>query len=622
MIFLFGLIINVNAQSDTTKYPPNCDKIIPALNFKDSDLRDVLRSVAFEYHVNIVIDNRISAHVSTALFNVSVFDAVRMIARDNNLDFFYDAQRLYIKPLKEKDPPSPPDPEPEIAYTNNKLSLSLNNVDIHKLINGLRKHTGKNYLLSSGASGRLTGDLKNVELVTGLKNILQNNGFYFTVKDSIFYIARSDYFSSMENSEQSKRGSYWVSAQNGKVTLNIVQTNLDKVLTDIANQMNLQIVKLTVPNCNVTVRCNDISLNRALSLLFRGTEFTFKEEKGAYVIGNRAARGVDDVRLYRFHYLRAEKIKDIIPQSMTQNVSVNVSSEHNAIILTGPDEFINNIEDYLGKIDKPVPQVLIEALVVDYNLDNTLQYGINAGRGDSTMRSRADKYYPGIDITASGQKINKLLKDVGTVNLFGKDLNVGKLGKLPENFYVNIKALEEKGIVNVKSRPILSTLNGHTASLKIGTVQNYIFNEILPVTNQLSSSFLQKETIQKIEANVSFEVTPWVGPDGEITMEIKPDFQTPIGEFVPDKKLIPAINTRSFQSTVRMNDGETIILGGLIQDTESNTEYRVPFLGSIPFIGKLFTNVDKKKGKAELLIYLTPRIFYTDEFGNQSEMYK
>lgn len=622
LLLLFCLTLNTFCQNDSLKYPPNSDRIIPALNFKDTDLRDLLRSVAFEYHANILIDNRINTRVSTALFNISVFDAVKMIAEDNGFEFSYDAQRLYIKPVMEKIPPASPEPEPEIIFAENKLSLRLDNVDIQKFITGLRNATAKNFLLTPGASGRITGTLKNVELIIGLKNILQNNGFYFTMKDSIFYVARSDYYSSIDNNDQVKRGAYWVSAQSGKVTLNVIQANLDKVLTDLSNQMNLQIVKLAVPNSNVTLRCTDLPLDRALSLLFKGSEFTFREDRGTYIIGSRNSKGVDNVKLCRLHYLRADKVKENIPQSLTQSISVNVSIEHNALIIIGSEELVDNLETYLVQIDKPVPQVLIEALVVDYNLDNILQYGISAGRGDSTARSRADKYYPGVDITASGQKINKLLKDVGTINVFGKDFNVGKLGKLPENFYVNIKALEQKGIVNIKSKPILSTLNGHTASLKIGTVQNYIFNEIMPVTNQLSSSFLQKETIQKIEANISFEVTPWVGPEGEITMEIKPDFQTPIGEFVPDKKLIPAINTRSFQSTVRMNDGETIILGGLIQDTESNTEDRFPLLGDIPFLGKLFTNVNKKKGRAELLIYLTPRIFYGDDLSGQNGLYK
>jgi Type II secretory pathway, component HofQ len=107
--------------------------------------------------------------------------------------------------------------------------------------------------------------------------------------------------------------------------------------------------------------------------------------------------------------------------------------------------------------------------------------------------------------------------------------------------------------------------------------------------------------------------------NGELTLEIKPNFETPIGSFSPDKNLIPAINTRSFVSTVRLRDGETIVLGGVIQESEISSENKFPLLGDIPIIGKLFTTSEKSIRKGELMIYLTPRIFYGDEI---TSMYK
>lgn len=617
ILFMLVFCMNGLAQPDSVKLPPNGSAIIQALNFKDADIRDVIRSIAFEYKTNINVDNKINARISTALFNVNVKDAVRMIAEDNGYEFGYDNQRFYIKPAAPKTPPPVPEAQPEIVYSEGRINIKLNNVEVARFVEKLRTVTGKNFLLTSGSGGRMTGDLANIDLETGLRNILQNNGFYLTTKDSIYYIARSDYYSSADNNDQQKKTGYWVSAKDGKITLSIVQANLDKVINDIANQLNLQVIKLAVPNSIVTLRCTDVSVIRALDLLLRGTEFTYKEDHGAYLIGSRTAKNMESSKMVRLHYLRAEKVKEKLPPDLIQGVTVSLSVEHNAIVFTGPNDNITNVENYLNEIDKPVPQVLIEALVVDYNLNNSLQYGITAAAGDSAMAGRANKYYPGVDLTASGQQINQFLKGLGTVNILGKDINLGNLGKLSDNFYLNVKALEQKGIANIKSKPILSTLNGHTASLKIGTVQNYVFNEIMPVTNQLSSTYLQKERIEKIEANISFEITPWVGPNGEMTLEIKPEFQTPVGDFVPDKKLIPAINTRSFSSTVRLKDGETIILGGLIQETETNTKDKFPILGDLPFIGDFFSNTIKKKGKAELVIYITPRIFYGDETGYQ-----
>ena len=512
-----------------------------------------------------------------------------------------------------------PEPKPEITYKKGKLSITAKDVDIYNFVSNLRASTNKNFLITTGTTGTITGTLTNVSFKSGLDSLLLNNGFYLTQKDSIYYISRSQYYSSLDAGKNQVRGAYWVSAHSGRVTIDVSDASVGHILDDIANQLNLQIVKLQVPDSKVTVKCSDTPFETALNYIFEGTDFSFKKDDGAYIIGNKISQDLQTTKLIKLLYLRADKFKESIPASLTKQATIGVSIEHNALVVTGPSDAINNIKDYVYAVDKPVPQVMIRALVVDYNLTNSLQYGIKAGNGDSTYTANTpDSYYPGVNVTASGNKINKLLNDIGTIKLFGSDINIGKLGKLPSNFYVNLKALEDKGIANVKSQPILSTLNGHTASLKIGTTQNYVFNNILPITNaaNTTSTYLQQESIQKIEASISFEITPWVGPNGELTIEVKPDFQTPVGTFSPDKNLIPAINTRSMVSTVRIRDGETIILGGMIQESDNNTQEKLPLIGDIPILGALFTNTDKSKTKSELMIYITPTISYGDELGN------
>ncbi len=622
ILFIFLIYFSdtcfAKAEQDSLRLPPHSLSKISSLNFKDTDIRDVLRSIAYEYEVNIVIDNQINQKISITLFDVKVFDALKVIADDHGLEFRYDHTRFYYKKTADKEKPVPPEPEPEITYESGLLDIKLQNVEITKFITALSNTTGKNFLIASGTAGRLSGSLTKVTLPAALKNLLFNNGFFYQLKDSIYYISRSAYFSATDKNATSTTP-YWVSAYGGKITIDVNQASLEKVLNDIALQMGLQIVKLAAPNVNVSLKCNDATLDKALYYLFRGTEFAYKFDNGIFVIGNKASKLLDNTRLIKLNYLQPEKVKDKIPAGLSQGLTIQIIPEHNAIVVNGSNEAILGIEDYIKTIDQPVPQVLIEALVIDYNLDNALQYGITAGTGDSTSAARPDKWLPGLDITGSGKKINELLNGIGTVNVFNTDINVGKLAKLPDNFYANIRFLEQHGIANVKSKPILSTLNGHTASLKIGTVQNYVFTDIMPVTNQLSSTYIQKESVQKIEATITFDITPWVGPNSELTLEIKSDFQTPIGTFSPDKKLIPAINTRSLSSTVRLRDGETIVLGGMIQESEIDSKSGMPFISKIPYLGDLFSSTDKKKTKGELLIYLTPRIYYGDDFGTHYE---
>ncbi|MCF8355215.1 MAG: hypothetical protein K9H48_12255 [Melioribacteraceae bacterium] len=618
-INLFIMIFNgisFSQQSDSLRYPPKSFEKIPSINFKDTDIRDILRSIAFEYKTNIWVDNNITARTSIALYDVTVLEALEIITKDNGLKFDFDPVRFLIGIPEKKESPPPIEPDPKVYFNSsgNRISIELAGVNIKNFVDELRKETGKNFLLTPGTGGKLTGVLKDIELNTGLRNILQNNGFYLTITDSIYYISRSAYFSTRESNE-SVTSNYWVSASDNLVTIDVKNADLNQILEDITYQLNLPVVKLADPKIEVTVKCANLPLDRALYYLFRNTEYTFKNEDGTYVVGDISTKNMDEIKLIKLQHLRADNLKEKMPSNLEQNLQINVSLEHNALIVRGRIENIMMLEEFVRKVDSPVPQVMIEALVVDYNLDNLFEFGMSAGRGDSVAASRPDKWFPGFDVTASGNKINKIFKDIGDVNIFGQEINVGNLGQLPEDFFVNIRMLEENGVANIKSRPILSTLNGHKASLKIGTIQNYVFKDILPVTNQLSSTFIEKETIQEIEAMGSFEITPWVGPNNQLTIELKPDFQTPVGEFSPDKNEIPAINTRTLESTVRLKDGETIVVGGLIQDIETTTVTKMPFIGDIPYLGELFKNKRKQKTKAELIIYLTPHIFYEDNAG-------
>jgi type IV pilus assembly protein PilQ len=616
-ISLFIIGKNLFCQGLNSGMPPNYDKIIPALNFKDTDARDIFRSIAYEYKTNIVIENTINNKISVALFNLPVMDALKIIAGDNGFVFGYDSMRFSIKSKIVDTPKAAPVQLPVISYEKGKLNVSATDVDIQTFISTLRDATKKNFLLTNGTTGKLTGVLNNINLRTGLNNLLINNGFYLVEKDSIYYISRSQYFSGTNTLTEKVRGSYWVGAHDNLVTIDVNQASADQVINDIANQLNLQIVKLSVPDAKVTIKCSEVSVETAFNYIFDGSKFSYRKDEKAYIIGDKDSKSLQNTKLVKLVYLRADKIKETIPASLIKDVTVGVSIEHNAIILTGSNECIDNIKDYIHSIDLPVPQVTIEALVIDYNLTNAMQLGISAGKTDSTVTgSHSGTYFPGINATASGTRINTFLNGLGNINILGQNINFAKLGNLPSNFYLTLQAQEQNGIANVKSRPILSTLNGHTASLKIGTIQNYVFTDLMPITSVTSSSYMQKQSLQQIEASISFEITPWVGPNSELTLEIKPNFQTPASSFTADINNIPAINTRAMVSTVRLRDGETIVLGGLIQDTENNTVSKTPYLGDIPLIGLLFTSTNKTKIKSELMIYITPHISYGDDLGN------
>ncbi|HKI47500.1 MAG TPA: type II and III secretion system protein, partial [Balneolales bacterium] len=166
------------------------------------------------------------------------------------------------------------------------------------------------------------------------------------------------------------------------------------------------------------------------------------------------------------------------------------------------------------------------------------------------------------------------------------------------------------GKVNIESRPEISTLNGHTASIQIGTTQYFILKTTTPIQSPQNVITQESQHFETIKANVSLKITPWVSSSGEVTAEIHPEFDTPVGAFNPN--VPPTINSRVLDSTVRLKDGETIILGGLIQNSDTKNYNKIPILGDIPLIGKLFSNRSRNHSKSELIIFITPHVFFGD----------
>jgi type II secretory pathway component GspD/PulD (secretin) len=219
--------------------------------------------------------------------------------------------------------------------------------------------------------------------------------------------------------------------------------------------------------------------------------------------------------------------------------------------------------------------------------------------GDASKVASAETIYPAVNQVVNGNQIEDFfdglpgLKDVVS---------------LPKNFVAQINALEREKILKVRSRPQIATLNGQTASLTIGQTQYFLLKSETDFNQNQSSTSRSTERFEKIEADVKLTVTPYVTGDGEVTCEILPDFSEPSGSF--DANIPPTINRRSFKSTVRLRENETIILGGMIKETENDVHTQLPFLGSIPYLGWLFKNVTHVTTRSQLMIFVTPHIYY------------
>jgi type IV pilus assembly protein PilQ len=607
---------NLSSRGDTLQQPVGAADTT-TLSFKDTDLRDIFRALSAQHGVNVFLDNGINKRVTVSLNRVRVYDAIAFLASENGLDLKLEGGIFKVVSPPPPELPPPPAPKiPKVAYEKNQLSVDLKNDDLESVISQFQAKCQKNILVISGTTGTVSGKLMDIDFDLGFTQLMNNNGFAVQKKNGIYIVSRLEYFVGTDGrSSGQKSGPYWVSVKDSMVSIDVTNASLERVLHDMTRQLNTDIVFYNAVNGTITARATSVPLSRALDLILRNTNFGYKETEGIFFVGEKANKALTTTRLLKLKYLTAEHAAEMIPQSITAQAGIKAMKEQNGLVVVGPADAVEQVKECLAQIDVPIAQVLIEAIVIDYDVSRGSEYGIDAGvfgGTDTSGYQRKGSLLSSINMSMKGDFLNRKLQQIGTVNLFGKEINIGKLGQLPTDFYLNVKAMERKGLANVKSHPVLATLNGHKASLSIGTTQYFLLKTTTPYRDQTQVLMQESQSFQTIEADVKLEITPYVGADGLITLEIKPDFRTPVGQF--SSEVPPTINKREMSSTLAVKDGETVVLGGLVQESDSEDRTQVPLLGSIPFLGDLFSSSTKEKRKSQLMIYVTPRISYGEPF--------
>ncbi|SHM95698.1 type II secretion system protein GspD [Flavobacterium chilense] len=296
----------------------------------------------------------------------------------------------------------------------------------------------------------------------------------------------------------------------------------------------------------------------------------------------------------------SESILTIIPDEIKKDLDIKIDKELNSFLVNGPTANIERFESFIQYIDKAVPVILIEVMLLEVNRNTTVETGIKAGIGEKPVTT-SGTVFPNADINLGASTINKIIDGFSG---FGS-LNIGQV--VP-NFYLSLKAMETNGNLKVRSSPRLSTLNGHKAYLSIGETTYYV------VTNQnfYGSQIPQASEVknyQPIDAELSVTIMPLVSGNGQITMDIKVIQSSFNGQKV-DKDAPPGINSREFTSIIRVKDQDLIVLGGLEESVKNDSGTGVPLLSRIPIIKWIFSSRKREDSKKKLSVLIKPTVIY------------
>jgi len=334
-------------------------------------------------------------------------------------------------------------------------------------------------------------------------------------------------------------------------------------------------------------------------------------------------------RVFFLNYSKAAEVKTQLDAVAAAEVGLGkyaVDDGNNALIVTDSALGLENTARLVKSLDRAPKQVLIEAKLVEVSLDNSLDYGIQwSGYGEKNGNyvgggniasnigpaslPSPGRVLPGYTGALTGTPAPLGAAGGGTGVNLPANLIYGafRLGKVASNYMFDtvITAAAKKGKAKVLSNPKVATLNNKQATINITTQIPYTTTETTQTVPPVSTT-----KVVYLTTGIILNVTPTINSDGRISMKINPQVSqpSPASVVTPAAGGAPGIDTRSADTNVIVHDGETIVIGGLIHDTQAEAVYKVPILGDIPLLGYLFKKKSMSRTRMELLIFVTPRI--------------
>jgi type IV pilus assembly protein PilQ len=404
-----------------------------------------------------------------------------------------------------------------------------------------------------------------------------------------------------------------------KLSLNFQDIDVRSVLQLIADFTNLNLVASDTVQGGITLRLQNVPWDQALDLVLK-TKGLDKRKIGNVLLvapaDEIAARERQELEsqkqiaelaplrreLLQVNYAKAADIAKLF-QSVTsaeakidERGSITVDERTNNIIAYQTQDRLDELRRIVAQLDIPVRQVMIEARIVEANVDYDKSLGVRWG---GSIQNKGNWNASGVNGSSStigtpgSTSTNSPFVDMGTVN------NTSGIGIafITDNVLLDLEltAMEKTGNGEIVSQPKVVTSDKETAKILKGTEIPY---------QEASSSGATSVSFK--EASLSLEVTPQITPDNRIIMEVKVTKDEP--DYLNKVQDVPPIKKNEVNAKVLVNDGETIVIGGVFSNTQSKVVDKVPFLGDVPYLGRLFRRDVVSEKKSELLVFLTPRI--------------
>lgn len=280
------------------------------------------------------------------------------------------------------------------------------------------------------------------------------------------------------------------------------------------------------------------------------------------------------------------------------SVDIQADEDTNALIITAPPDEMRSILAVIEQLDIRRAQVLVEAIIAELSANNSAQLGVNFAV-DGTDNNRPAAY---TNLGGATQALVGTVASEGAILSNGLSLALGRFGSGGVDFGFLLSAIASDSDNNILSTPTLVTMDNQEAEIVVGQNVPFVTGTQLSTAN--NNPF---QTIERQDVGISLKVKPQINEGDNIKMEIEQEVSDVSATAVTGASDITT-NLRSIKTTVLVEDGQTLVLGGLIDDQTSDTRDKVPLLGDIPLLGSLFRYRTTNKSKRNLMVFLHPTI--------------
>lgn len=438
-----------------------------------------------------------------------------------------------------------------------------------------------------------------------------------------------------------------------KISLDFQDIEVRRVLQLLADFTSINMVAADTVQGNITLRLKDVPWDQALDIVLKTknldkrrngnvmwiapvSELIKSEEEEAKAIAQSIKLSPIQTEYIKLSYAKAADVLKLIEESRdgkggTSNRTANSDSlalesllssrgsavadtRTNTLIINDTALNIDKIRKLIDLLDVSVKQVMIEARIVSASTDFTKEMGVKWGILSQGITSNNDLLVGGSDTTlwnlrkptkdsdTGGWKYeierpDNLNVDLGAVTPGASRIAFGLISLSDFMLDLELSAVQADGYGEVISTPKVMTADKQSAKIESGTK--------IPYASSSGSGANAVPKTEFIDATLSLDVTPSITPDGKVMMKLNitkdaPSTPTPTGQLT--------INKNSIDTNVLVDNGETVVLGGIFEQENLTNQTKVPFLGDLPYVGKLFRRDSKTDKKRELLIFVTPRI--------------